>query len=248
MPTPASEYWNPKNETLPREDLERLKLASWATAMENLRAEWQVGGPSAVARAEKFAHIYVDRRAAMVFDCVMSRQRRYKVVETHVERFQRTENAASLAILANLGPGGGPAEHRYPFTRGEAATIRTVAAGLVRYGEERGLDEEAAVTRWATESGPYEREPHLDPYVGSTKGIGPALFSYLRMRCGADGIKVDLRVRAVMGSLLFPLGDGSDLSLLCVCGAAATELGVTRLQLDQLLWWLQEEEGSTTRT
>jgi hypothetical protein len=57
------------------------------------------------------------------------------------------------------------------------------------------------------------------------------------MRCGADAIKPDVRVREALGSLLFPLGDGSDLALLCVAGAAAEELGVTRLQLDQLLWW-----------
>ena len=226
------------------EVVERVKRVGWDTAMENLRAAWEVGGPNAIAQAEQFAARYAGRRAAMVFDCVISRQRGYRRVEKLVEHFETTENAASLAELARLGPGEGSPEHHYPFMPGEAATIQAVAAGLVRYGEERGLDEEIAVRQWAVEAGQFERDPHGDPYVG-TKGIGVALFAYLRMRCFADAIKVDSRVKAVMGSLLFPLADGSDMSVLCVCGAAATELGVSRLQLDQLLWFLQEDDRST---
>lgn len=227
--------------------VERVKQVSWATAMENLHTAWRAGGPRAIAEAEQFARLYAGRRAVMVFDCVLSRQRTNERVRKHVEHFATTNNAASLAELARVGPGEGPPNGHYPFMTGEAATIQAVAAGLARYGHERDLDEEAATRQWAAEAGEFERDPHSDPYVG-TKGIGVALFAYLRMRCWADAIKVDSRVKAVMGSLRFPLGDGSDMSVLCVCGAAAAELGVTRLQLDQLLWFLQEDDRSTLPT
>ena len=124
-----------------------------------------------------------------------------------------------------------------PFLRGDAEVIQRAAAGLERFRQDHGLDDDAAVRSWAEGAAPFERHHDDEPYVGSIKGIGIATFAYLRMRCGADAIKPDVRVREALGSLLFPLGDGSDLALLCVAGAAAEELGVTRLQLDQLLWW-----------
>lgn len=119
--------------------------------------------------------------------------------------------------------------------------IRKVAAGLERFRDEHGLDEETAVRRWAEGAAPFERHHDDEPCVGAIKGIGVATFAYLRMRCGADAIKPDVRVRSALGSLLFPLADGSDLALFCVAGAAAEELGVTRLQLNQLLWWTVEK-------
>ena len=226
----------------------RLKSASWETAMANLRAEWAEAGGVATQRAAEYGNLYAGARAAMVFDCVMSRRRRYEsVVLPLVADFKLTPSAVSLTDLAERGPGLTGLSRPYPFKRGEAETIRQVATGLERYREERSLGEEAAVRAWAGEAGAFERTPDLEPYVGSIKGIGVATFAYLRMRCGADAIKPDVRVRAGLGSLLFPLGDGSDLALLCVAGAAAVELGVTRLQLDQLLWWeskYQADESS----
>jgi hypothetical protein len=216
----------------------RLKSASWATAMNNLQSEWHARGEGATRRAATYGNVYAGSRAAMVFDCVMSRRRRYEsVVLPLVEEFRLTPNAASLRVLAERGPGLAGARRSYPFMRGDAEVIQRVASGLEGFREEHGLDEEEAVRSWAEGAAPFERAHDAEPYVGSVKGIGIATFAYLRMRCGADAIKPDVRVRQALGSLLFPLGDGSDLALLCVAGAAAEELGVTRLQLDQLLWW-----------
>jgi hypothetical protein len=209
--------------------------------MTNLRSEWNEGGQVATQRAAAYGNQYTGSRAAMVFDCVMSRRRRYeKVVLPLVDEFTKTPPAASLRALAETGPGLAGPTRPYPFQRGDAYAIQQVAAGLERFRREHDLDEETAIRSWAEGAAPFERHHADEAYVGSVKGIGIATFAYLRMRCGADAIKPDVRVRAALGSLLFPLGDGSDLALLCVAGAAAEELGVTRLQLDQLLWWTAE--------
>jgi hypothetical protein len=223
--------------------IKRLKSASWPTAIANLRSEWERGGDAATRFAEEYGNVYRNVRAAMVFDCVMSRQRRYTtIVLPLVEQFKLTLNSRSLQVLAEEGPGLGGPGRTYPFRRGDAEAIRQVAAGLVRYCNDEELGEEAGVRAWADEAARFERRWFDDPYVGSVRGVGIATFAYLRMRCGADAIKPDVRVHSALGSLLLPLGDGSDLCTLCVAGAAAEELGVSRLQLDQLLWWMDEND------
>lgn len=86
--------------------------------------------------------------------------------------------------------------------------------------------------RWAEESDfglAYELSP-----VGRTKGIGIALFPYLRMRAGGDDLKPDDRVIAALRSMGFPVA--SAMAAYVVGSAAALEIGSTRLELDQLLW------------
>ena len=57
----------------------------------------------------------------------------------------------------------------------------------------------------------------------------------MRMRCGADAIKPDLRVANALRQLGFDAGNDPH-SILVLARAAATELGVGLLVLDQLLW------------
>jgi hypothetical protein len=109
---------------------------------------------------------------------------------------------------------------------------------VVARGADRGLDEEAAVKEWAESVGELVHATRLDPYVGAVSGIGPALFAYLRMRCGADALKPDLRVHRALVDLGF-LVPGDEHALLVVSTAAAAELGISRLVLDQLLWWTE---------
>lgn len=66
------------------------------------------------------------------------------------------------------------------------------------------------------------------------KGIGPALFAYLRMRCGADALKPDLRVHAALRGLGFEV-ENEVHTMLVVAHAVAVELEISRLTLDQLL-------------
>jgi hypothetical protein len=167
----------------------------------------------------------------MVFDVVMSRQRKYGRVRQFVAEFDQRSCSRSLAELADDGPGGGMS-----MRAKEPATIQQVAEGLARYCYERGLDEDQGVLRWAEEVEPVRLAPRLDPYVGSASGIGAALFAYCRMRSGADAIKPDVRVRSRLNQLGFEVPGGDDVALLLIAETAAEDLGVHRLELDQALW------------
>jgi hypothetical protein len=207
------------------------ELPGWHDATEQLRARYRAHGGQARDRAATYGRRYQGRRAAMVFDVVLSRQRRYARVEQLAEQFAQTEQGRSLEALSRLGPGGG-----YPLRPGEAATMQAVAGGLMRYSRTHDLEEEAGVRQWAVAAGVFEFAPRLDPYVGAAPGIGPALFAYLRMRCGADALKPDRRVHDTLRDLGYPVLYDPH-SMLLVAHGAAAELGVGLLVLDQLLWW-----------
>jgi hypothetical protein len=184
----------------------------------------------------------------MVFDVVASRRRGSDLPGT--EAFARTPAASSLRALAEQGPGithslqrslhqderrrSGPMG--YGLRSGEGETMRAVASGLVRFAEVRDLDDDAATRAWAGSAAPFESSPHLEPYVGSVKGIGPAQFASMRMFSGADAIRPDFRVRASLKALGFDV-PSDEHAILSVAHAAAAELAVSRLVLDQLLWW-----------
>jgi hypothetical protein len=106
----------------------------------------------------------------------------------------------------------------------------------LRFATDHDLGEEEAVKTWANGVGELVHAIRLDPYVGVVGGIGPALFAYLRMRCGADALKPDLRVHRALVDLGF-LVPRDEHALLVVSAAAASELRISRLVLDQLLWW-----------
>lgn len=205
----------------------------WATGMGNMRAVLDQHGSEAEERAKDYANVYAGRRAAMVFDVVASRQRRYNPrVLRMVKHYETT--TPTLTFLAANGPGDG-----HPLRSGEAETMQAVAAGLLRFATDHGLPEEDAVRAWADSVHELVHAIRLDPYVGAVSGIGPALFAYLRMRCGADALKPDLRVHRALVNLGF-LVPREEHALLVATEAVASELGITRLVLDQLLWWSGE--------
>ena len=118
------------------------------------------------------------------------------------------------------------------------STIRGVATGFEHYRADRpelNLSDDAVVTAWAMSVEPVRLTPRLDPYVGAVSGIGIALFAYLRMRSGADGLKPDVRVRKHLARLGFPSPQG-EVALVLLGEAVAEEAGIRRLELDQLLW------------
>lgn len=169
----------------------------------------------------------------MTFDVVASRQRRYQQrVVPLVERYRSSDEPQTLRALADYG-----LSSDWGLRRDEATTIQRVAQGLVAYGKAHGeVDDDGISTRWAAQAD-FGIAYDLDPFVGQVKGIGLALFHYLRMRCGADTLKPDVRVRNELRDLGFPVGGGHPATVYVVASAAAAELGVTRLVLDQLLWW-----------
>lgn len=206
-------------------------LPAWAPAIEALRRKYEADGDEAHERAAGYGELYASRRAAMVVDVVASRQRRY---ERRVLPMVQQFDDAFPGGLAELG--AADLSDVLRLRRGETDTIRAVAAGLAGFAAERGLGDDEGSKAWAAAVGPLGAAFRLDAYVGSVRGIGLALFCYLRMRCGADGLKPDLRLRRALAKLGFPTPD-HDPSLLALAEAAAAELGVPRLVLDQLLWW-----------
>jgi len=119
---------------------------------------------------------------------------------------------------------------------GEGWTIQAVASGLVRFATERDLDDDHATRAWAESAAAFERTPQLEPYVGLVKGIGPVHFASMRMLSGADALRPDSRVRASLNRLGFQVPSGEH-GILIVAHAAAAELAMSRLALDQLLWY-----------
>jgi hypothetical protein len=125
--------------------------------------------------------------------------------------------------------------HDFGLQGTEPLTMRTVAANLLEFVNELGVSEDDGCRAWADGVEGLEHAHKLDPVVGEVPGIGPALFAYMRMRCGANALKPDLRVAAALRSLGFAApGDGH--STLVVARAAAAEVGMDLLSLDQLLW------------
>lgn len=213
------------------------------------RPDWQTGlsaahhvatqrGARAEADAQAVVARYEGRRAVMVFDAVASRQRRYNArVLPMAKAFSESLVDRSLAALAASPPS------ERGLRPGEGETMRAVAEGLVRFAvdhEVAGGDEET-VRAWADWVDPLRFAPALDPYVGAVRGIGPALFAYVRLLSGGDALKPDVRTRASLRKLGFDVPT-SDLAVLLVAEGVALELGIRLPVLDQLLWSMTEPD------
>lgn len=207
------------------------KRPQWPQAVERLRNLAASRGDGPHRAAEAYGEVYRGRRGAMVFDVVVSRQRKYQsVVLPRVEKWA----AAGDPSLARLAQSEVRAE-QFGLQRTEPVTLQTVAANLLAFCRDQGLSEDEGCRAWADGVQDLEHAPKLDPIVGGVSGIGPALFAYMRMRCGSDALKPDLRVAGTLRKLGFDV-PGDEHSILVVARAAAAELGVSLLVLDQLLW------------
>jgi hypothetical protein len=203
----------------------------WTAAVDALAAQYAERREQVERQVDQYANVYAGQRAAMVYDVVASRQRRYlERVQPLVKVFAARPAAESLAALAEHGPGPG-----LSLMAAETRTVQAVADGLRRYCAEHQLDDDAGVAAWAAETEAVRFAPRLDPYVGAVSGVGPALFAYLRMRSGADGLKPDGRVRLQLRQAGFVV-PVDPVSMLVLAEAVAEQLDLTRLALDQLLW------------
>ncbi len=203
----------------------------WDEAVQKVRQCLSEHHEKARNDADDFVAKYVSRRGPMVVDVVTSRQRKYeskvtKLVNTYVA------SAAALDLRTLVDKGSGLDGLRDD----EEDTIRNVARGLLKFGIDFQItDDDELVTHWSNLTFGLEVANNLDPYAGSVKGIGPALFAYLRMRSGGDSLKPDSRVRKKLAEFGFE-PPATDEALWVLARVIAAELNVPMLVLDKLLW------------
>lgn len=210
----------------------------WITACDTLRATWAERGAQATERARAIRGNFAGRRGQMVLDVILSNQRRYqaRVVPLLNRWLERVREAGGEPTLAWLRDN--PASYDgLGLRRHESGTIAGVTAGLLRYGDSHGLaGEDEACVDWARGAAGLELAPKVDPYVGSVRGIGPALLAYCRILCGADTIKPDVRVLKQLRAMGVSIPAADAAAGFVVAGAVAHELGISLVELDQLLW------------
>ena len=208
---------------------------SWAQSMHALQELFETHGVEAKEEAKKISKRYEGARALSVVDVVASRQRQYiSRVIPMVDKYRNSREDHGLNQLRTKSPTD---ILQLRTSQDEGGVMQRVAAGLLEFGEKYGLESDDSICeQWAKWVEPVVFAPKLDPYVGSIKGIGPALFAYLRIFCGADALKPDVQTRKMFDELGFNVPDG-DNALLLSAKAAAEELGTSMVVLDQLLWW-----------
>jgi hypothetical protein len=210
----------------------------WSPAVATLKQRAQVNQSVVNQRVARITSAYHGLRAAMCVDVVLSRQRDYDLfVVPTVQTWIQQNPTATLANLAANGPGPVPRLQKHSRAD-EAKTIVDLATGLERFCVQHGLNEDDGVHRWANETEPLRFTPLLEPYVGCTRGIGVALFNYVRLLAGADALKPDGRVESKIRGIGVPIPEAAPVTLLTVCESLAEELEVNRVWLDQLLWYL----------
>ncbi len=182
--------------------------------------------PDVKIAARQLPRLYIGQRGLMVVDVVASRQRKYeeyvkpKLLPTYVERAEDL----SLASLADKAPTW------MKLRVGEALVMKQVAQHIVEYSKSiSGTGEDELCRAWAEDKA-YSSQ------VLEIKGIGPALYQYLRMLCGADSLKSDLRVKRGLQKLGLPIHWFSDEGVLELCMVLANEIGCTLVELDQCLY------------
>ncbi len=216
------------------------KRQGWAQAMGALQEIFQEDGMEAEKRAADLATRYEGARALAVIDVVASRQRLYQTrVLPMVDAYRGSRDDHGLRQLRDRSPND---ILKLRTSQDEGGVMQRVAGGLVAFAEDHGLEsDDSACRQWAHWVDPVAHAPKLDPYVGSIKGIGPALFAYLRLLSGADTLKPDVQTKKVLGTLGFDVPDEPS-ALLLVAEVAASELGISMAALDQLLWWATQPE------
>ena len=195
--------------------------------------------PEFELKAQQFGDVYRDRRGAMVVDVVASRQRNYlKVVVPRIVNVFEAAQAPTLLSLAQNPP------DYLKLRTGEVQTMVNVAIELLVFGERANLNDENEICyNWAMLSSSFEsEEPNIENLaIAEISGIGPALLEYLRMRSGGNSLKVDVRVKNSLKAIGVPVDYLSDRGVYAVCQTISKELGISMLELDQILWRFTNE-------
>ena len=190
--------------------------------------------PEVKTAAEQLPKAYVGKRGLMVVDVVASRQRKYdeyvrpKLLPTYVAE----ASDLSLSTLAQKAPTW------MKLRDGEALVMKEVAGQIIGYLKiSQASNEDDLCKMWADDK-------LVSSKVLEIKGIGPALYQYLRMLCGADSLKSDLRVKRGLKKLGLPVEWFSDDGVLALCELLAEEVQCTLVELDQCLYQVLGNEKS----
>jgi hypothetical protein len=215
-------------------DLVGLRTWSqWTAARTHFEELITADGARATADVVDFHARYEAMPCAAVVDAVLSvRKKCVRDVTPAMNTWTAANPGATLASLASRGAGTIVGK---PATWKGHATIRGVAEALLDFGANDATDQQR-MRAWAVEAVPFRYHYRLDA-VGAIRGIGPALFSYLLIRSGADALKPDSRVKEQLKkSGLTTTVRIYDFDALFLAEAMAEELQVPRLWFDKLLW------------
>ena len=202
-----------------------MNIPNWDDAVSAVR-DCLRRNPNISLKAREYGNIYRNKRGLMVVDVVASRQRKYDtyVVPKLLPLYESKANGLSLLSLSSKAP------KWLPLREGEADTMKLLAKTILNYGKSKSLNgEEEIVKKWAEDETAFQE-------VLDIKGIGPALLQYLRMRSGADSLKVDVRVIEGLRELGIPAHWFTSDGLLELCKEIAAEAKCSLLELDQVLW------------
>jgi len=202
-----------------------MKIPNWDVAVSAVRDSLR-RNPNLSLKAREYGSIYRGKRGLMVVDVVASRKRRYDtdVVPRILPLYESKASNLSLLSLSSKSP------KWLPLREGEADTMKLLAEALIDFGKSKELtDEEQIVKVWAEDETASQE-------VLDIKGIGPVLLQYLRMRSGADSLKVDVRVIEELSGLGIPAHWFTSDGLLELCKEIAKEARCSLLELDQVLW------------
>ncbi len=192
--------------------------------------------PEVKIAADQLPKTYIGKRGLMVVDVVASRQRKYdeyvkpKLLPTYVAE----ANDLSLATLAHKAPTW------MKLREGEALVMKNVAEQIIGYSKiSKASNEDDLCKMWADDK-------IFSSQVLDIKGIGPALYQYLRMLCGADSLKSDLRVKLGLKKLGLPVDWFTDEGVLALCEMLAEEVQCTLVELDQCLYQVLGNKNSSS--
>lgn len=202
-----------------------MDIPGWSKAVSDIRSTLDKN-PELATKARNLAHLYADKRGIMIVDVVASRQRRYTsyVVPKILPLYEAKAKDLSIASLAAQAPSWLPLRH------GEAETMQSVANALLSFGIKNKItDENELSKKWAMDE--IAASEILDIH-----GIGPALMQYMRMLCGADSLKVDVRVQNSLEAVGLPVSWFTADGVLSLCKQLSKDIGCSLLELDQALW------------
>lgn len=202
-----------------------MEVPGYLSAVEQLR-QTLTSHPQLKIKAANLGVQYQGRRGLMVVDVVASRQRRYEayVLSKLLPLYESQATDMSLQSLAESSPDWLPLRER------EAATMSEVAKQILSFGSAQQIKtEDEMCLAWATNSQAIAQ-------MREVFGIGPALLEYLRMLCGADSLKVDIRVTNGLNVLGIKTEWFTTEGVLALAVELSRDIPCTLVELDQCLW------------